>query len=289
MIALALFAAAAPKAVPMSLHLADGASWTIAADHSRKIEQAGKVNGWSLHTEKRVTFHRRRDGGPDELTVTPVSAEAGESSPPELAKARSFPVEATVQVDQQLTPVGLSDPKAVRRVFADLVQRDLKGSESLADASALVMIGGELGVASRGQAMPLVPGKPSVYDAVLAGPLAGLQIKAKASYVLESYEPEAGRATVVWRETVDPDSFRASVGAFMAIAAKADPATREKAAAALAGMSMTRSDVCRYQIDLGSGLAEKTDCTIASTITNGGEVAKTTETWSISQTVPESR
>jgi hypothetical protein len=40
-------------------------------------------------------------------------------------------------------------------------------------------------------------------------------------------------------------------------------------------------------IDLPSGLAITSECTLVTTVTSGEKTAKTTETWAVTQTLPE--
>lgn len=287
MIAVALFAAASVNAMALPVRVADGASWNITADHSREVVRDGKTEGWSLRTEKRVTWRKGGVTHNTELTVTPLSATPGPGSPPELAAGRSFPTSVTIEVDDTVAPVGFVDPPAVRKAFADIVKRDLAGQTSMADAAAMAMIASELAIASRGQDAPLVAGKPTAYEALLPGPLLGLQVSAKAVYALESHDPATGRAVVTWKQDVDPDSFKAGVAEFLKIVAKAKPQDLEKARTELGAMTMTRTDSCRYTINLASGLATNSECTFITTVTSGAKTAKTTETWAVTQTLPE--
>jgi hypothetical protein len=244
MIAAVLFAAATANAVALPVSVADGASWKIVADHSREVLRDGKADGWSLRTEKRLTWRKGGFTHNTELTVTPLSATPGPGSPPELAAGRSFPVPVTIEVDDKVGPVGFADPPAVRAVFADIVKRDLKGQTSMADAAAMAMIASELAIASRGQNAPVVLGKPSTYEAMLPGPLLGLQVKAKAVYLLESFDPATGRAVISWKQDVDPASFKASVAEFLRFVAKAKPEEVGRSQAELSSMTMTRADSC---------------------------------------------
>ena len=284
-----LLAAALTTAPPMEVRLKDGATCTIAADHSLSTERDGKTSGWSLKTEKRLTWRKSGLARSAQVTVTPLSATPGPGSPPEVAKGRSFPVEAAVEVDASLMPTGFVDGKAVRGVFANVAGRDITGMERLADPAAMAMIAAEMAVVGRAQAFPLVPGTPYVQHTTLPGPMAGFELNAVTTYLMETYDEAAGRAVVTWRQQVDPASFSKSVASLLAYVAKATPDELEKTKSALADMVMTRDETCRYDLDLSTGLAAKADCESIVTINSSKSRGRTTERWAIAQTLPEAR
>lgn len=284
-----LLAAALTTAPPMEVRLKDGATWTLVADHSLSTERDGKTESWSLKTEKRLTWRKGGFTRNAQVTVTPLSATPGPGSPPEVAKGRSFPVEAAVEVDASLMPTRFVDQKAVRAVFAEVAGRDLAGVEALADPAAMAMIAAEMAVVGRAQAFPLVPGKPYVHQTSLPGPVAGFELKARTTYLMETYDETAGRAVVTWRQEVDPTSFNDSVASLLAFVAKASPDKLEKTRTALADMAMTRDEACRYELDLRSGLATKADCESLVSISSSKSQGRIIERWAITQTLPETR
>jgi hypothetical protein len=289
MIATALLAAAAVKAAPLFVHLQDGATWTIRTDHSRAVVRDGKTETWSLLTEKRLTWRKGGFTHTAELTITPLTATPSAGSPPDLVKTRSFPDPVVVEVGSNLIPTRFVDEKAVRATFAKLPVVVDKNDTRTSDVAAMAMIAGDLTIVGRVQDFPLVLGTPHAYDVNLPGPAPGLQAKAKTTYVLESYDPAAGRAVVTWRQSVDPTSFRDSVTALLAFVAKAEPAKLDQIRAAIGGMTMTGEESCRYDLDLPTGLAIKADCEHVGTLSFGKTETRTTHHWTVTQTLPEAR
>jgi hypothetical protein len=88
------------------------------------------------------------------------------------------------------------------------------------------------------------------------------------------------------REALDPASANALVRALLARFAEASPNTPPPSEAQLASMKLERTTECRYEMDTGTGLAAKTDCT--STIGAIDEAMKPairTDRWVITQTL----
>ncbi len=110
---------------------------------------------------------------------------------------------------------------------------------------------------SAGQGTNLRLGVPDTYESQTPNPLGGQPVTLRGSFTLESFDAGAGRATVLWRSRLDPESATRSVTETMSDVTSDDP----EAAAELRGLKLERQDECRYQIDLPTGLAIETTCT----------------------------
>jgi hypothetical protein len=283
----ALIASSPALALDMPLKLEDGATWTITAEHTHSKTDAGKQQAWTLKTVKQLTWSAPKNGKPGRVLVTPLSATPAEGSPPELAKARSFPIPALLDVDDTLAPATIVNVVEVRAAFAGVVGGDIKGREEMADAAAMAMIASELSHASRSQGGELAPGEAASYDDELPNPFGGPPIKAQGVYALESHDAAGGRAVVTWRQSLDPASFRASLAERLAEVIKDEPARRAEAEAAFSQMDVRRDDTCRHEIDLATGLAIKAQCSLTNKVTAGGRLVESVDRWTITQTLPK--
>jgi hypothetical protein len=272
----------------LPVSLPDGASWTLTAEHTRRAEGMGEALNWSLTTTKRLTWHAGRRGKPATLTVTPISAVAGEGSPPEIARARSLAIPATLTVDESLAPGEVVNRDEVRAEFLRLVPDAANGAPAMIDVSSKAMIASELATASRGQGFGLKLNQPISADASMPNPLGGPALRAVETVELASFDKERGRAVIKWRQALDPGSFKASIAAMLAAMAKdkANPAKIEDARATLETATMTNRTECLYEIDIRTGLASRGDCQIDTGVTVQGKSQKVSEHWTISQTEP---
>jgi hypothetical protein len=285
----ALLAGAPALALDMPLKLEDGATWTITAEHTHSKTDDGKPQAWTLRTVKQLTWSAPKNGKSGQVLVTPLSATAAEGSPPELAKARSFPIPALLDVDDTLAPATIVNVDEVRAAFAGVVGADITGQEEMADDAAMAMIASELSYASRSQGEELAPGEVVSYDDELPNPFGGPPIKAQGVYALESHDAAGGRAVVTWRQSLDPTSLRASLAQRLAEVIRAEPASRAEAEEAFGQMDVDRDDTCRHEIDLATGLAIKAQCRLANKVTAGGRLVESVDRWTITQTLPKTR
>ena len=63
----------------------------------------------------------------------------------------------------------------------------------------------------------------------------------------------------------------------------------ENIQAALKDASGNLESTCRHEIDIPTGLAVKVDCRTSNSVTVQGETRGSTDTWTITQTLPEPR
>lgn len=123
------------QAESLPVRLKDGVIWTITATHVRDAT-GPRAQKWTLTTVKTLAWSAPQRGRSARLTVTPVSATAGADSPPEVARARSLAVPATLGVDESLIPGAVVNVDAVRAASEEVLGRNIRGSEALADAAA---------------------------------------------------------------------------------------------------------------------------------------------------------
>ena len=280
----------AVQAENLPVRLKDGATWTITATHVREAT-GPRAQNWNLTTVKKLVWSAPQRGRNARLTVIPVSATVSADSPPEVARARSLGVPATLEVDGVLTPGALVNVDAVRAAFQEVLGRDIRGSEALADAAAKAMIATEVGWAASGQGGELDLGRAVESDGEVENPFGGAPIKVRDNYRLKSYDLTAGRAVIVWRQSTDTAAFAKDLVAGLAARMKSStPIMKpDEIQAALKDASGNLESTCRHEIDIPTGLAVKVDCRSTNTITILGETRGTTDTWTITQTLPEPR
>lgn len=287
-IALAACCATPAMSQDLPVRLADGATWTITAERSRHVEGSADVQSWTLTTVKRLTWHAGVNGKPDTLTVTPVSAVAGEGSPAGLAAAQSLAIPATLVVNESLAPGEVVNLDEVRAEFLRLVPSAQGASTDLINAGARAMIAVELGSVSHGQGLGLKLKRPVSADTGIPDPFGGPPLRAIETAELVGFDSRHGRAVVKWRQALDLESFRASTVALLdsVTKAEADPAKIAEARAAFAAASMTSEATCLYEIDIRTGLARRGDCQLDYAVTMKGKSQRVTDHWTISQTEP---
>lgn len=288
MILAALLAAAVVKAIPLEVRVPDRATWTITAERLSEVQRDGKTTTWTLRTEKQLAYRQGGFRGAAELTITPLKAEAGGEAPPDLVKREVFPQPVTVEVRDSLEPLRFVDEKAVRRAFSELGLGEPKSKPWEDKPSPMVMAGREVAMAARGQAFPLAPGRPFEFNQDVPSPFI-LPVRTSVRYLLESYDPAAGRAVITWRRSADETAYKAAADRMLAFARKAKPGEEPAALTELSRMSFSRDETCRFDLDLRTGLAVKTTCENGFTHASGGLPATSTERWVITQTLPEAR
>ena len=292
--AIALVLPAAVQAESLPVRLKDGATWTITATQVRDGVGAG-AQKWTLTSVKRLTWTAPAAGRTARLTVTPVSATVGPDSPPEIARQRSLAVPATLEVDDALIPGAVVNIDEVRTAYQEVLGRDIRGSEALADAAAHAMIASELVWTARGQGRRLEIGKALRLDGSVENPSGGGSLQTRDSFRLESYDPASGRAVVVWSQAVNPAALnRNLVSLAVARAVASNPAFDAKTLTPAFSFAFKKAvgileNSCRSEIDVPTGLATSAQCSTVSRMRYEGDTHGTTDTWTITQTLPEPR
>jgi hypothetical protein len=292
--AIALVLPAAVQAESLPVRLKDGATWTITATNVRD-GVGSSAQKWTLTTVKALVWSAPKAGLGARLRVSPVSATVGPDSPPEVARARSLAVSATLEVDEALNPGVVVNTEEVRAAFQEVVGRDTRGSEPLADAAVHAMISSELALMARGQGRDLKLGKVLKLKGAIENPLGGGPLSTRDSVSLESFDRASGRAVIVWNQAVDPAALnRRLVSLAVSRAMAANPAFDAKALTTAYGFAFKKAagvlkNSCRHEVDISTGLAVSAQCRTTSRMTYEGETSETTDTWTITQTLPEPR
>lgn len=299
--ALAMLAPAVSAATELPVVLSDGASWTQTVVKTRTDERDGAVKSATVTTVLKATFHQAGDG-PATLAQDFISIGSDDAPAADLEQAQTlakivFP--AVVEVDEALTPVRVVDWDALRARVVSVVgaqggeQKTAEIFRSMFDKLDDQTAAGlfkELGLISLGQGTALNLDEPRSYEDQVPNILGGPPIKTHGVFTLESYDKAAGEAVVTWEQTLDQASATSSIRATIdALIQRAAPERRAEAAAALKDLTFDRTDVCRYSIDVATGLSSQTLCTMTVTSGAPGKTAKRVDHWSITQSKPETR
>lgn len=273
----------------LSIRLADGATWTITAEHTRKSNGGAAAENWSLTTAKRLTWHSGKSGAGAQLTIDPISATPGPGSPPELAQARSLAVPATINVDENLEPGEFINSDEVRAAFVRLVPKAKGADAKLVDASAKAMVATELFMTAHGQGLALEPGVVLSADVPIANPLGGPPVRGIVTERLNAVDETRGIAKVEWRQALDPSSFKTMVATMVADLGKVQmpPDRLGQAKATLESAAYENRTDCSFEIDTRTGLARRTECTATTTVTIQGRSQQVVDTWTITQSLPD--
>ena len=294
---------AAPVNLP--INVADGATWIIESVRVRVDEVGSATRRIESGARYQASYRDGADGGV--LTLRPLGGSLyGEVVGAPALSRSDLPLE--VDVDERLTPLRARNWPALREALVALLDAPTAGGppvdpkvgetakavfRSLPDERAAAIMFPPLHYLGLGQGRALDPDQPQAYEDQAPNLLGGAPIKTRGSFVLGSHDRQAGRAVVIWSEAPDPESLSASIReANKALIAKTGPAGRDDVADKAIGQMSTasRDDRCRFEIDIPSGLAVKTEC--ASTIgmsVPGEPPARSTTTWTITQTLPEKR
>lgn len=293
-------APAAAHAVDLPVRLHDGATWTQTSVHSRTDVRNGATRASKTTGVTKATY--RKEGGAGSLRLDFVSfdVEGADAATREglAAKARLvYP--AVLEVDETLVPTRVHDwPRMRETIFEALAgtlpePRALEAAKasfaSMDDAQAATLFK-EQGLVALGQGTGLEPGEARAYDSEVPNILGGPPILASGSFRLESVDKAKGRAVVTWSQTPDPASMTASLKVSLdAMIARVAPEKQAEAKAQFADLILERQESCRYEIDIPTGLATTTDCTVEIRSGLKTQAAQRTERWVITQSLPEAR
>lgn len=289
-----MLAAASPalgQALPV--HVADGASWTLTSRHEvstttsdTSADTLPRVS-LSMSSSKRLTFRQETDGR-DALRADSLSSVVNSESPTVAALDK---IPADFEVDARLSPVGFFNLDEVRAaIHLTMLQpknasRRTKMESEATERLRLSMIGQELRVLARGQGTDLRLGEIATHDEALSSPLGGPPIAAKVSFLLESYDPQSGKAVVIYTVGIDPASMKSNFGDALEKTMK--KSERKEAAEILSQISMTFGETCRYDVDIATGLAVAANCERKALLATPEGSLTMSDFWTITQTLPE--
>lgn len=298
LLAAALAVAATPAlAEPLPVKLADGATWTLTTERVRERQRGSEpVQNASVKSSAQLTWTKAGDGG--RVTTRILSAEAAGASTPELAGALGLDRPVQTSVDEALVPERIENWDEVREGLLAAITKitpDPKAAETAkgifanlsAEQAAQVILRDQT-LAAIGQGSDLELGKPVEYDDRLPNPLGGPPIQSAGRFELTAYDAAKGQAVVTWRQAFDRASATQSIAAALeAMVAKAAPDQVDKLKTAFKDAKVDRTDTCRHEIDIASGLATRAVCDTTIDIVVQGEAGRNVDRWTISQSLPK--
>ncbi len=290
-LAVALVAPGAAFALPIPLHLADGATWTMTSTHEREVRN-GPDPSFSVTVVKRLTWRPGKTGG-GLLHQEHVSTTANSGIPPELAFTQTLSIPIDFEVDDDLAPIRIKNADEAREAALALMAKaggDQKASvwppetkKRILDAMIQALVARDLHMIAGGQDTDLALGEAVEAVGDVESPIGGPPLKVLNRVLLESYDAKAGKAVVVITSDLDPKSF-AGVAGEMArqLAPNAKPAPTPNGA----GLDVKLSSRCRSEIDLATGLALETKCESARNVSSAEDHRASIDRWTITQTLP---
>ena len=272
------------------------------------IERTAEHPGSRPLPKMTVTFRYRQaivstdDGYVVTQTLTGVDAPAeGRAALQEAAGALKT---ITFETDSGLAPVKIMDREAVLRTMMDSVQtltNSLSGDAndpevvnravtsmrsmfaSLPDEQLAQTLLKEQGALSQFQSMEIDLAEPIVEQIETPNPTGGKPFIQTVSIKLEALDKAAGRATILMTNDTDPEALKESA---MAMLRQMAPEQSTEIDKAFAEMKMEMKTACRYEMDLKTGLAARTDCTRTnSAMEDDGKLARTVQRTVITQTL----
>lgn len=302
LVALSLAAQPAPAAPPqLAVKLYDGAIWTQTVTHSQTdVTVDGRTSSWTMTSVNEATYRRAADGVAT-LRQEVVSAKASAGAPREIAASASFRFPVVMEVHPNLVPKKIVNWTELQKALGDFLPNavtDPKGIEAtkaayakLTPEAAAATLMKELVLLGLGQGSTrLEVGQPMPYEDKVPNAFGGPPINTHGTFHLVSYDAPTGRAVLTWSQTMDAASAAASMQAAIdAVVARAAPADVEKVRATIQGMTLDRTDTCRFEIDAPTGLATAAECTLIVRTGTPGKIATRTERYIYTQTLPGPR
>ena len=291
-------APAMAHALDLPVRLPDGATWTQKSVHSRNDVRGGASKSNTATSVIRMTY---RQDGPvglvrqDFISFDVEGVEGDELKA--LADQAKLIYPAVIEVDETLRPsrvrdwdrvreiilaaigAGVTDPRALEAVSANYTKMD--------DVQAAALFR-EQGLVALGQGTGLELDETHQYEDEIPNILGGPPIKTVGAFRLESIDETKGSAVVTWAQEPDRASLNASLKVSMAaMAARLAPEQRAQADVLFVGLTLERAEMCRYEIDIPTGLAATTDCTVEIKSGLKGQLAQRTDRWIVTQSLTE--
>lgn len=294
----ALLLGATPAlAQPLPVKLADGATWTMTVERVRERQRGDQpVQRASVKTSAALTWTKAGDKG--RVTTRILSAEADSARTPEIASALGLDRPVKTAVDEALVPGRIENWDEVREGLLAAIGKLVPEPQAAdaargvfvnlsADQAAQIILRDQT-LAAIGQGSDLELGKPVEYDDRLPNPLGGPPIESTGRFELASYDAAKGQAVVTWRQAFDRASATRSIAAALeALIARAAPDQVDKLKAAFKDAKVDRTDTCRHEIDIATGLAARAVCDTTIEINVQGEAGRNVDRWTITQSLPK--
>lgn len=301
--ALALAVALAPMAahaLDLPVKLRDGASWTQTSVHTRTDVRDGATRASKATSVIKATWRKDGDTGLLRLDFVSFAVDGADAATQQaLTDKAKLVYPAVLEVKDDLTPVRVRDWDKMRETIFKALADTLPDDRALESAKA--MFGGmdaaqaaslfkEQGLIAVGQGSALEAGKAAPYDSEIPNILGGPPIKASGAFRLESVDKAKDRAVVTWAQSPEPASLAASLKVSMeAMTARLAPEKQAEAKTQFAKLTLERQEGCRYEIDMATGLAATTDCTVEIVAGLPPQTGRRIERWIITQSAPEPR
>lgn len=292
-------APAAAHAVDLPIRLRDGATWIQTSVHTRTDVRNGGTRSSKATSVIKATYRKDGDAGTLRLDFVSFDVDGADAATREgLTEKAKLVYPAVLEVDEALMPTRVRDWERVRETIFQALAGTVPDARALEaakasfaamdDAQAAALFK-EQGLVALGQGTGLEPGDARGYDSEVPNIMGGPPIKASGSFRLESVDKASGRAVVTWAQMPDPASMTASLKVSLeAMLARVAPEKQAEAKAQLAELILERQEGCRYEIDMPTGLAALTDCTVGIRSGLKTQAAQRTERWVITQSLPES-
>jgi hypothetical protein len=293
-------APATSQALDLPVNLRDGAVWTQTSVHTRTDARSGATRSRTVTSVIKNTY--RKEKGVDILQQDLVSFDVEGVGGDELktfADQAKMIYPAILEVDEALQPTRLRDWERVRELMFKALGASVTDARALAavrasydrmsDAQAATLFR-EQALVALGQGTGLEPGVARTYEGEVPNPMGGPPIKASGVFRLDAVDRKKGVAVVNWSQTPDPASLAASVKILIdTMLQSIAPEKQVEAKAQLSGLTVERSENCRYEVALATGLASTTDCAVVIKSGVPGQLANRLDHWVITQTLPEPR
>jgi hypothetical protein len=286
------------EALDLPVTLNDGAIWIQTSVHSRTDTRKGIIHPMTATSVIKTTY--RKDSGANTLRQDFVSFSVdgvGGEQLKALADQAKLIYPAVIEVDDALRPSRVREWDKMRETIFETVATQVPDARAVAavranydkmDASQAAALFNEQSLVSLGQGTGLELGDTRRYEGETPNSLGGPPIKTSGSFRLESIDKAKGHAFIVWSQLPDPASLSASLKVSVdALIARAAPERQSEAKAQLANLVFERQESCRFEVDLPTGLAVTTDCTVNLKTGLQGQITERSDRWVITQTLPE--
>lgn len=286
------------EALDLPVTLKDGAVWIQTSVHSRTDTGNGAAQVMTATSVIKTTY--RKDPTTNTLRQDFVSFNVdgvGAEQVKVLADQAKLIYPAVLEVDDALRPSSVRDWDKMRATIFEAITAHgfdaravaaVKANYDRMNASQAAALFHEQALVSLGQGSNLEPGETRRYEGVTPNGFGGPPIKTSGSFRLDSVDRAKGRASIFWTQTLDPASLSASLKVSVdALIARAAPEKQSEAKLRLANLVFERQESCRFEVDLPTGLAITTDCTVNLKTGLEGQTTERSDHWVITQTLPK--
>lgn len=252
------------QTVPLPVVLPDSARIELTLEKSERRDEGP----WQRHTFSYDVLLDRPDADGLRLMTWRLREVDGVALGPDTLGRLEMTVDAT------LTPVRLENLAELTSAARRMIE---EGGEEAPDnaIAALAMLtpegaalfASDATLIAMGQGTDLYLGEDNAYELEGALPWGDQPVTMIGRYLLETLDQEAGRATISWEQTIDPESLLAALPSMITAMAAAggggledQASVQEGLSAATARARMENRRECRFEIEISTGLAGHVDC-----------------------------